>query len=179
MSTLRDITAEYQALAQLLDEAEEAGQDLTSPEVVDTVARWYAAMDGNLTQKATACLAVIRDLTAGADAVADEIARLRALEASRRGRAARIRDAVQCAMTIAEVKRIDTPLGVFTRQGNGGLQPLHVDPTTDPAEVLATRPDLVVVTTTINNDAVRKAIAAGDDIPFAQLLPRGEHLRIR
>lgn len=179
MSTLRDITAEYQALSQLLDEAEEAGQDLTAAGVVETVARWYGALDGDLTKKATACLAVIRDLTAGADAVEAEIKRLRALEASRRGRAARIRDAVQAAMTIADVKRIDTPLGVFTRAGNGGLQPLHIDPTVDPAEVLATRPDLVIVSTTINNDAVRRAIAAGDDVPFAQLLPRGEHLRIR
>lgn len=176
--TLYHLGADYLALDALLAEAEDAGQDLASPEVVEIVARWFSALDGALEAKAKRVVAVIREETAKADAVDGEVERLRKLAASRRGRVARLKDALHAAMTLAHVKRLDTDLGVVSVCSNGGKQPVVVDDV-DPHVVAVTHPDLVEVRTSLNTDAVRSALADGASLPFARLGDRGEHIRIR
>lgn len=176
--TLYAITAEYRALEALLAEAEEAGVDLSSAEVAEIVTRWWLALDGQLTDKATRCVAVIRELEALATAAKTEADRLASYAASKQARANRVRDMVHAAMTAAQVKRLDTPLGAVTVANNGGKAPLVVADV-DPAEVQALYPDLVEVKTTINKQAVRDALEQGHPLPFAALGERGTHLRIR
>lgn len=177
--TLYHLGGEFLALEQLLDEAEDAGQDLTSPDVVAIIARWFSALEGQLVDKVGRCVAVVREQQAKADVVDGEVVRLQKLAASRRGRAARIKDAIHAAMTIAQTRKLDTALGVVSVCGNGGKQPVVVDPAVDPDVVAVTHPDLVEVRTILNTDAVRAALAAGVSLPFAQLAPRGEHVRIK
>lgn len=177
--TLYHLGGEFLALEQLLDEAEEAGQDLTSPDVVAIIARWFGALEGQLVDKVGRCVAVVREQQAKADVVDGEVARLQRLAASRRGRAARIKDAIHAAMTIAQTRKIDTALGVVSVVANGGKQPLVIDINADPDEVAVSHPALVEVRTAFNSDAVRTALVAGVDLPFARLAPRGEHVRIK
>jgi hypothetical protein len=176
--TLYAITAEYRALDQLLAEAEEAGQDLSSPEVAEIVTRWWLALDGDLKDKAARCIAVIREQEALSSAAKAEADRLATYAASKAARAARVRDMVHAAMTAAQVKRLDTPLGAVTVAANGGKAPLVVDDV-DPLMVQAVYPHLVEVKTTINKEAVREVLASGLPLPFAAIGERGTHLRIR
>jgi hypothetical protein len=176
--TLYAITEEYRALDQLLAEAEEAGQDMSSPEVAEIVTRWWLALDGDLTAKAHRCIAVIREQEGLSELAKAEAARLAAYAASKAARAARVRDAVHAAMQVAHVKRLDTPLGAVTVAANGGKAPLVVADV-DPLEVQAVYPDLVEVRTTINKAAVRDALEHGQPLPFAVIGERGTHLRIR
>lgn len=176
--TLYHLGADYLALDALLAEAEEAGTDLESPEVVEIVTRWFLSLDGALEAKATRVVAVIREEAAKADVVDGEVQRLRKLASSRRGRVERLKDALHAAMVLARTKRIDTALGVVSLAGNGGKVPVVVD-AVDPVAVAAEHPELTVTTTFIDTDAVRSALVAGVDLPFARLAPRGEHIRIR
>jgi hypothetical protein len=177
--TLYAITEEYRALDQLLAEAEEAGQDLSSPEVAEIVTRWWLALDGDLTAKAHRCIAVIREQEGLSELAKAEAARLAAYAASKAARAARVRDAVHAAMQVAQVKRLDTPLGAVTVASNGGKAPLVVADDVDPLMVQDDYTDLVEVKASINKAAVRDALEHGQPLPFAAIGERGTHLRIR
>lgn len=176
--TLYALAREYQALEALLVEAEEAGQDLQSREVSEIVLRWFNALDGNLVERLTRCVAVVHEQEALAEITAAEVKKLQALKARRESRVERLKTLMEAVLVWANLRHVDTPLGTVRTKGNGGLAPMHVDDI-DPAEVAAQWPDLVVVTTTINTAAVRERLKNGEALPFARLLPRGTHLEIR
>lgn len=176
--TLYALAREYQALEALLAEAEEAGQDLQSPEVTEIVLRWFDALDGNLVERVTRCVAVVHEQEALAAITADEIKKLQALKKRRESRVERLETLMEAVLTWAKLRHVDTPLGTVRIKGNGGVAPMQVDDV-DPADIAQQWPDLVVVTTTINAAAVRERLQSGEALPFARLLPRGTHLEIR
>lgn len=176
--TLYALAREYQALEALLAEAEEAGQDLQSPEVTEIVLRWFDALDGNLVERVTRCVAVINEQKALAKMTDAEVKKLQTLKKRRESRVERLETLMEAVLTWAKLRHVDTPLGTVRIKGNGGIEPMEVDDV-DPAEVAAKWPDLVVVTTTINTAAVRERLKNGESLPFARLLPRGTHLEIR
>ena len=59
---------------------------------------------------------------------------------------------------------------------NGGKAPLKV---ADSIDLDSLPPELVKVSKTLNNDAVRERLEAGESLPFASLAERGTSLRIR
>lgn len=177
--TLYSISREYQAIDQLLAEAEEAGQDMSSPEVAEIVTRWWVALDGDLKAKAERCVAVIREQEALSDVAKVEADRLAALARSRAARAAKVREMLFVAMQAAGVKRLDTALGGLTVAANGGKAPVVLNDGVDPLAVEQRWPNLVVVERSINKQAVREVLERGEPLPFAALGERGTHLRIR
>lgn len=177
--TLYSISREYQVIDQLLAEAEEAGQDLSSPEVAEIVTRWWLALDGDLQAKVERCIPVILEQKALSKSAKAEAARLAAYSKARAARADRIGDAVHAALIAAGKTRVETRLGAACVEGDGGVAPLLLNDGVDPDEVAAQWPDLVRVTTAIDNDAVRRLLASGQPLPFAALGERGTHLKIR
>ncbi len=179
MPTLYEITQEYAALDAALAEAEEAGHGPESPEVAAIVTRWFASgLEGVLAEKVGKCLLVIREQEALAYAAGAEANRLQRLTKSREMRAERIRDAVHAAMLATHTKRVETPLGVVSVQGNGGNPPLIVDDV-DPDVIALEYPELVKTTTTIVKSAVGDALRLGGEVPWARFGARGTHLVIR
>jgi len=65
---------------------------------------------------------------------------------------------------------------VVSVQRNGGVQPLEIKPGTDPAALPA---EYVRTVVEIDRLAVRKALEAGAELAFAELLPRGVSLRVK
>lgn len=176
--TLYALAREYQALEALLAEAEEAGQDLQSREVSEIVLRWFNALDGNLVERVTRCVAVINEQKALKEMTAAEIKKLEVLKKRRESRVERLQSMIEAVLVWAQLRHVDTPLGTVRIKGNGGVAPMQVDDV-DPAEIAQQWPDLVVVTTTINAAAVRERLQRGESLPFARLMPRDTHLEIR
>lgn len=179
MPTLYEITQEYAALDAALSEAEEAGHGPESPEVAAIVTRWFASgLEGALAEKIGKCLLVVREQEAGAYAAGAEANRLQRLAKSRQMRVDRILDAVHAAMLATRTKRVETPLGVVSVQGNGGNPPLIVDDV-DPDVIAIEYPDLVKTTTTIVKSAVGDTLRMGGVVPWARFGVRGTHLVIK
>lgn len=88
----------------------------------------------------------------------------------------RLVDAMKNQMAARDVKKVKTTFGTFARRGNGGLQPLEVDPTLQ----LDKLPEQFVKTTLeLRKDEVRRCLAEGEELPFkAKLLERGENLQL-
>lgn len=61
-------------------------------------------------------------------------------------------------------------------QNDGGLLPLVIE---DTVAMDAIPRHYVVLTEAIDNVKVRAALESGQELPFAKLAPRGQHLRIR
>jgi len=69
-------------------------------------------------------------------------------------------------------KKLETLRFRLSVCGNGGKQPIDI--TGEVPEDFMYTPDPEV-----DNEHVRKALESGEQLPFAQLLPRGTHLRIK
>ncbi len=138
--------------------------------------------------------------------IEDEIRRLKRLLDAREARLERIKGCTLRAMQDHGIRVLETPTNKLTVCGNGGKQPLDVDPergADEYCDVTVTLPlpvwcDIVkaavqarVITegyagalnsgivVAPNNELIRKALSRGQVVPGASLLPRGEHLRVK
>jgi hypothetical protein len=174
-----EITQEYAALDAALAEAEDAGHGPESAEVAAIVTRWFSSgLEGVLAEKIGKCLLIVQEQRALCDVANAESARLHHLAYRRGARADRVLDAVHAAMLATHTKRVETPLGVVSVQGNGGNPPLIVDDV-DPDVIALEYPELVKTTTTIVKSAVGDALRMGGEVPWARFGVRGTHLVIR
>jgi Siphovirus Gp157 len=86
---------------------------------------------------------------------------------------ARLKDYLECT---DRTKAVTSSGKMFAIQKNGGASPLVVAEDLD----LSTLDQRFVRTVaSLDTSAVRAAIAAGEDVPFASLGETGSHLRIR
>ena len=89
----------------------------------------------------------------------------------------RIKERIKWYLESTERKAIETTSGKkFAIQSNGGKQALKL---ADSIDLDAVPAELVRVVRTIDTDAVRDAIGAGQAFDWATLEPRGTHLRIK
>lgn len=169
------LAGEFAALNDLLDGLDTAD----NADVVATIRQWVTELDGHAAVKLEGVGRFIDIQRAAADFDGQRAAALQERASKAKRKADRMKDAVVMLMQAAGIKgQFKTETYTFAVVGNGGPMPLDVDDV-DPLVVAPTDPDLVVTTTTINKDAVRKRLEAGQSLPFARLLPRGQHLRIK
>ena len=164
--TIYELTDQYR---QLLELAEDPDTDITV--FRDTL----EALDGEIEIKAEYYGRVIRELEGRAAALDAEIERMTKLKVAAKRSIMWMKEALQFAMEGTGKAKIKTDHFAFTIATNGGKQPMYVsDRIDDIPEDFRTYPAPVP-----NKDAIRAALEAGQELPFAQLQERGRSLRIR
>jgi outer membrane murein-binding lipoprotein Lpp len=176
LPSLYELTNEWAELAERLERADEEG--LSDDAAKEGFAAWFAKLDGTSEAKFDQLGKFVRMLDLDAKAAHDEAERLRKRAQASEKKAARVKQSMLDMMAVAGLKTMRTPSFTFSRCANGGKQPI-VLADVDPNEIAALFPHLVVMKAEINKEAVRGALDAGDSLPFAQLAPRGEHIKIR
>lgn len=168
---LWDLDDRVRELERVLSELEEDGQD----EAI--LAAFATELDGareDLSGKLDGIAALITSLAATAKARREEADRLTRLARSDEARADRLRVFLSDYLRLRGIDRIDTPRYRLTFAKNGGLAPLRVDL---PPEEL---PDEYVrAKLSPDNEAIREALARGEELPWARLDERETVLRIR
>ena len=184
------------SLQQLVDlrEAAEAEGDSEALVVIDRQLREYLTAEAS---KVTSYVALIRAREAVAEACATELTRIIDIKKSAEADIARMKANALAVMQQFGVKELKaTPGGGLRIQANGGRQALETDPDApDEYAVITlklTATQVVAIQTQMpralegctfakrewDTERIREALARGEQVPGAKLLPRGEHLRV-
>lgn len=165
-NTLMQITGEYQELLDILSITDPDDEELKVIE--DTL----EAVKGEIEVKADYYVFVIKNLEAQA-AAKKELGKM-LINASKQleDHAAKLKERIKYCMEVMGVKEIEGNYFKYKIQKNGGKQELIY------------RKDVTVPQNYQriiyeDNDKVRKALEAGETLPFAYLEERGTHLRIK
>jgi len=170
--SLYEIGEDLAALEDLLLEVE---GDVTGQE--EAIDAFLAEMKGKEAEKFTGYRQVIANISALAEAAANEAKRLQAIAKARTNAVDQLKRRLFTYMQLHGLDRVETPLGVFRVQNAGGARIVDLDPRVEefPEELpegyrkVVFSPDKV---------AIRKALEAGEDIDFASLRERGKILVI-
>ena len=161
MSTLWNLTGEFQSLYELATEEDDEQAFLDTLE----------ALKGELEVKAEGYVHVIKQLDMEANECRKVMEAFKAKKEIRDNHIKRMKEALLLAMEAAEIDTL--PAGEFTLKiaKNGGLQPMVIT-----GEV----PDsFKKVIYEDDKDLIRKALNDGGELEFAHLEPRGKHLNIK
>ena len=177
--TLFDITDDMRALDDLLFEC---GGDISDAEAEKVVDAWFAELSENFETKVDNYAALIRTMECRATARLAEIDRLDKLFKADQRAAQSLKARLMIALQQRNLKKVETPRFRVSVAGNGGKQPIDVDPQVDVDQVYEETPALVRVIPeqrVIDKDAVRYALEFGSPLTWACLRERGTHLSIR
>jgi hypothetical protein len=168
MSTLRELSENYQELLHLLED-EDINTD-TIQCLIDTL----EAVDGEFEVKAENYYTIIQCLQGYIFDIKEEEKRLSARKKHFENRVSFMKNSLMDAMKLTGKTKFQTPLHNFSISKSGGLAPLQLtcDVTDLPIE-------LVKVSTTPNNEAIRKYIEVTGDTTYGHLGERADVLRIK
>jgi hypothetical protein len=191
--TLLDITDDLRTLDILL---EEAGGDITNPEVEDAINQWIAELQSDLDNKCDNYCSLIRTKELRTAARVEEAERLMASAKTETNQVRMLKDRLKAALTAIGVKKAGYKR-TATVCGNGGVAPLEItQPDQLPHEFLSVTVTLPHVEAGViqvehwkqagykvavnpNEAAIRAAIQSGREIIGCVILERGTHLRIK
>lgn len=163
MSTIYELTNAYQVLSNMLDEAE---TDEQARQCFDTI-------NDQLEDKADAYAALIANINADIEGVKGEERRLKQRRQSYENKVKRLKENLFESMQATGKRKFKTQRFSFSIAKNGGAQPMHI-------KVAETDlPDEYVIWhVEPDKEKLRQAVLNGDE-RYAELLPRGESLRIK
>lgn len=162
MSTLYELSQDAKELEGLLDNLEGLGDE----QAVEETKNIQNIVKKLIEDKSEGIIAIVRELDLSAENIDSEIARLKELKDRKKRRIDSLKGYVLECMQAMEVKKIETHLGNMTvRKGSGKLIVDDIDKIPD--EYKTTTTNIVVKE---NNDAIKKAIKSGQEIPGAHLL---------
>lgn len=163
MESLYELTGDYLSLMEYADS--------TDPDDEQVFADTLEAVLGAIDLKADAYATVMTELTARVETIKNEIDRLSTIKRTIENHHARMKDALLMSMQATDRREIKTDLHTFKIVKNGGKVPLIIDGDVPEGMCkIILEPD---------KDRIRAAIENGDDIPYAHLGERGEHLAIK
>lgn len=163
MSTLYEITGDYLRLLEMLEEEESIDLQAFN----DTL----EGIEGEFEIKADGYARVLKELAAEAGKYDAEIQRMTARRDSLNNRSKMLKQHLYESMKATGKIKFKTDLFRFGIRKNGGLQPLEILPDVEiPDKYLHKEPD---------NMKIREALKNGEELPFAMLKERGEHLSIK
>lgn len=172
MPSLYNIGQQYEALAQLHDEAnDEDAQHIVSA--------WLAETDEALGEKAANCIRAIKQWEADEKAQAVEMARLMGLRRANTNRIARLKQALKEQLERAGMTSLTTPVGRLTVQGAGGQQAVLGVDAIDAGAFAKEHPHLVKTKHDLDKTAIHAALMLGEEIPGLSLAERGTVMVIR
>lgn len=165
--SLVDISGDLRAIEDLLEE--------TCGEIVDeALEKWFDELGTERDRKIDNYCALIDDLDSQAKRHREDAARLAEWAQTDENKVKRLKERL---LWFFEAHRIDRLITAHYKPricGNGGKQPLSVKVE---AEKLPEEFQRHIIEP--NTDAIREFLQAGEELEFAELLPRGQHLRIK
>lgn len=159
---LWDIAAEFEALDNLVSE----GGELT-----DELEKLFAELDTDLEGKVDGYASWVTMLLARSEARKQEAKRMTELARIDEAAAERCKARLFDFFKARGIQRMDTRRHRISVAGNGGLVPLSIDETKLPTH-------LVRIIREPDKTAIHDQLKHGP-IPGVEVLPRGEHLRIK
>ena len=162
-----ELTQKFRDLRELADstEPEELGECFHSA---------MAQADLSIAQKFESICMVIRELEAIEEARCSEAARLRVRAKHAANAVTRLKQMMGDSLRVVVPDELHMKAGIFDVKitKNGGKQPIQLHEEDVPAvwKKATLSPDL---------ELIRVALEKGEPLGFAQLEPRGEHVRIR
>lgn len=155
--------------------SEWVNQDLPEGGELDPIIdQLLAELEGNVQQKVENYCKLIRECELNSLARKQESERILSLSIQDGNLAKSLKSRLLFFFTLQGITKLETNSFKLTVCANGGLQPLEV---TLPPEYLPT--ELQKVTVTPNMDLIREKIKGGESISGVNVLPRGNHLRIK
>lgn len=192
--TLWEIGDDLEALHDLLAEV---GGDVSEEEAETAIDAWLSEVAGAEAAKLDRYGALIRTIEARAEIQQTEAKRLLDRASVNLNHARRLKDRLLAYMDRTGRKKIEGNLYAFTAANNGGAAPVQIDdvdpmqveprfrvakltlacPTDETLEALESQCRRLDVE--IDTRAVREALDAGEDLPWARYGERGRHIRVR
>ena len=173
--TLYAITADLIALDDILTES---GGDITDEAAERAVDSWLESLGNERDEKLDGYCGLIREIESRCEARKVEATRLSALARADDNAAKRLKDRMKLMMELTRTAKIETTHFKIGVCANGGKQPIELRP-----EYLANPtllpPAFQHVEIRPDTDAIREGLEAGEAMIFAELKPRGTHVRIR
>lgn len=160
-------------LTTLLDALAEVGLD--SPEATAALAEHREALVAAFDEKADDYAALIRVCETRAAARREESERMAALAKDDEALADRLRDALLAAMQETNRVKVDTARFKLAVRRNGGKVPVEVVD----VDALPSEYRIPKITLTVDRDAIRAALEAGNEVPGAALGERGFRLDLK
>jgi hypothetical protein len=180
MATLLELGAEFQALYQLIEEAD----DELSPEVEKALDSWWKEISGNVNQKLDGYCALMEKFALrksvrkaeveGLMAIVERLrTRVRVDETNDRLMKDRLLLFMESHQQATGKRVIETERYKLSLCNNGGKAPMKV-----PENVQELPTHLRRIKWEPDTDAIRAALEAGKEIDGCRLLERGRHVRI-
>lgn len=174
MATLFEIGADLRAFADLIDELD--GGEITDQQVDEALEAFMAELQHDQGRKLDGYVHLIKreEATAAvAKATADQfLMKARAAE----NKAKRLKDRLKDFMIFTDQKKATSEKGwVVQIVANGGALPVCLDE----IDVQKLPERFQRVTVAADTAAIGKALAAGEELPFARLGERSCHLRLK
>ena len=166
---LYEIEQDMSALDDLLMEVE---GDVSDPEVVEFVESLFEENDKNFKQKVENYCGLIREYLNLADSAKAEAKRMEKLAKTRENAAKGLKERLQYHLDHMQIDKVVTDRFRVSVGNNGGKLPLHVDEWAVPDNYK--KAELKV-----DNQKIRQALEAGEDLDFATFKPRGRRLNIK
>lgn len=167
MPTLYEIDRDLLNVEELLASGAE-------DEAATLLEQFRQQLESDRASKVDATCAFIRELVSRSEARKAEADRFVALARTDGNLADRLKAMLLDHLRLHGVKKMETERFRLTRAANGGKLPLEI--TLPPDELPA---EFVRTTKVADTEAIREAVEKGEDLPFARLGERGEHLRLR
>lgn len=168
--TLLEISDEMAALESLL---EEVGGDVTDESASKYVDQLFAEIGEALHSKVDGYATLIRKCDLTAAARREEAERILAGSRAEENKAKWLKERLKFVLTRMNIKKAGH-IRTASICANGGKAPLNIT-AARPEEVPPQYQKTVVA---FDEVAIRAALEAGVELPFASLLPRGSHVRI-
>lgn len=164
MSTLYEITGDYLRLLEMLEEEE----NINPQAFADTL----EGIEGEFEIKADNYARIIKELRAESEKYAAEIWRMQKRMETLANNEKRLKQHLYESMKAIGKLKFKTDLFSFGIQGNGGIRAMEIidKEKNIPKMYMKRVPD---------NAKIRKALEAGENLSFAVLKERGDHLVIR
>ena len=166
--SLYELGQEYTALLEVIEDAESSGADIDA-----AIIEALEAVAGSIDDKIVNIVKFYRDLNSSAEVAKAEADRFAAIAKVKANKAARLKNYLQFAVHTFCDDKFSHDLYPLKVVKNGGKDPLlldELDPLFIPMEYQVTK-------TTMNKDAIYKALKEGKPLEFARLGERGTSLR--
>lgn len=170
--TLLDITEDMAAIDELLAES---GGEITQ-ETEGTLDAWFAELDTNLTGKVDNYCALITEIEARAAVRKAEADRLYERAKVDENAAKALRERLRFVWELRELGKVQTSRYTVSLAKNGGKAPLDVRVGAEDLPAWAVKTETVV---TVDKDAIRARLDAGEQLDFASLMQRGNRISIK